>query len=158
MVSVDQLVKIMQEWVGISIHRSMQELDSFARQSGLSPTQMRLLMWLHYHAENCTVSDVADKLEITNPAASQLVQRLVESGLVERQEAAHDRRAKEITLTTGGQTAVNEAMAVQRRWMRSVAARMDDEGRAQAISGLKALIQTAGTMMDTLEKQSDEES
>jgi DNA-binding MarR family transcriptional regulator len=54
------------------------------------------------------VGDLADLLGTHLPAASRVVSRLVEAGLVERREDPNDRRAKTLTLSKRGRTLIDE--------------------------------------------------
>jgi DNA-binding MarR family transcriptional regulator len=63
--------------------RSLQEWRGYVKSSGLSIQQYIVLMQL-LHGGSCGVRQIGEKLEISSPAASQLVNRLVEAGLAER--------------------------------------------------------------------------
>jgi DNA-binding MarR family transcriptional regulator len=54
------------------------------------------------------VSDLAERLGAALPAASRVVSRLVETGLVERREDRNDRRAKTLTLSERGHALIDE--------------------------------------------------
>ena len=62
-------------------------------ETGLSFSQINILMRL-LHGGNTGVSEVGSQLGVTNAAASQAVDRLVQLGLIERTEDPDDRRAK----------------------------------------------------------------
>lgn len=83
------------------MHRSFRDFKRFMDDSGLSTSQVHALMRL-YHTESCGVSDIGDHVGVTNAAASQLVDRLVQQGLLKRVEDSTDRRVKHITITSLG--------------------------------------------------------
>jgi DNA-binding MarR family transcriptional regulator len=58
--------------------------------------------------EGYTVSNVAQFLGVSTAAASRAVERLVRRGLVNRTEAAEDRRAVRLSLTSKGQEVLAE--------------------------------------------------
>ena len=60
---------------------------------------------------------LALNLGVTNAASSQLIDRLVVSGLIERTEDPTDRRAKQLTITTKGRTVLEQGIATRRKWM-----------------------------------------
>lgn len=62
---------------------------------------MQALAFLAYYG-SLAVGELAELLGIGNPAASVLVQQLVEQGLVVRSEDVHDRRRTLVTLTEPG--------------------------------------------------------
>lgn len=49
-----------------------------------------------------TIAEIANGADLSHNAASRMVERLVQSGLVERREVATDRRQKRVTLTPTG--------------------------------------------------------
>jgi DNA-binding MarR family transcriptional regulator len=78
------------------------------RPAGLSIGQFRLLHMLHKDPER-SLSDFADDLGISVPAASKMVDGLVERGLVQRGADADDRRRIALALTAEGSAVMKEA-------------------------------------------------
>ena len=78
--------------------RILRDFMHFMQQSGLSAPQIHTLLYI-YHAGECRLSDVRELADSSKPAASQLVERLVQQGLVERTEDPLDRRNKKLRLT-----------------------------------------------------------
>ncbi len=76
----------------------IQEFMQFMHQTGLSRPQIHALLYI-YHAGECRVSEIATLTGSSAAAASQLVDRLVQQGLVERTEDPQNRRVKKLTLT-----------------------------------------------------------
>jgi DNA-binding MarR family transcriptional regulator len=78
----------------------IQDFMQFMRQSGLSSPQINVLLHI-YHSENgeCPLSEIVDRFDSSKPAVSQLVERIVKQGLVERTEDPQDRRNKKLRLT-----------------------------------------------------------
>jgi len=87
-----QLVKITRQWMDAVMHRSMRDWSHFVKATDLSMPQFSILMQLHYQGE-CGMSDVSERMDISAAAASQLVEKLVISKLIERAEDPNDRRA-----------------------------------------------------------------
>ena len=88
-------------WMDIFMQRSMGSWWRFARSTGLSMPQFSLLMQM-YHRGACGMSGISERFEITPAAASQLVDKLVQSGFIVREEDPSDRRAKLLNLTAKG--------------------------------------------------------
>lgn len=63
----------------------------------ITPSQWGVLMLLQ--ERDASVKDVAESLQVSSSAATQLVDGLVKSGYVQRDEHAEDRRAVALTLT-----------------------------------------------------------
>jgi DNA-binding MarR family transcriptional regulator len=120
----------------------MRDFVQFRKNSGLSMTQMNTLFHL-YHGSKCGVSDVGELLGVTNAAASQLVDKLVQNGLIERSEDPLDRRVKQLKLTTKGQEIVQESIEVRRRWMEQLTDELTQDEQESIITALTILTYAA---------------
>ncbi len=76
----------------------IQDFMRFMQQTGLSRPQIHALLHI-YHAGECHVSEIGALSDSSPAAASQLVERLVQQGLVERTEDPSNRRIKRLRLT-----------------------------------------------------------
>ena len=83
------------EYILAHIH---QDFMQFMNQTGLSMPQINALLHI-YHAGECQLSEIGGLTDSSKPAASQLVERLVQQGLVDRIEDPLDRRNKKLRLT-----------------------------------------------------------
>ncbi len=91
----------------------IQDFMHFMHQTGLSRPQIHALLHI-FHAGECRVSEIAVLSGATPAAASQLVERLVQQGLVERSEDPHNRRIKQLRLTPRGLDLIHEGVASNR--------------------------------------------
>ena len=137
--NTEEFVGSLREWVGVFMQRSMADFLTYAKDKNLSMSQIGALMRIR-HKGMTGVSDIGGDLGVTSAAASQLLERLVRSGLVFRNENPQDRRAKQIVLTKRGLQTVRKSMEARQRWFFTLAERMSVEERQLAISGLKLLI------------------
>src|SRR5574341_728945 len=103
-----QLSRIIRQWMDVFMHRSMRGWSHHVKASGMSMPQFSILMQLHYKG-SCGISEISERFEVTTAAASQLVERLVQSGLIERSEHPDDRRAKQIQLSNRKSTRLNSS-------------------------------------------------
>lgn len=115
-------------WLGMFTQVSIEQFIRFMKQGGLTVPQLCALMNL-FHEGDRTVGDIAAFLEVTAAAASQVIDRLVDRGLVGRTEAADDRRYKRLTLTAAGRTLIAEAREQQAQHVRAALAALPDEQR-----------------------------
>ena len=76
----------------------IQDFMQFMHQTGLSRPQIHALL-LIYHAGECRISEIGALTGSSPAAASQLVERLVTQGLVQRSEDPLNRRIKKLRLT-----------------------------------------------------------
>ena len=82
-------------------------------------------------------------LGVTNAAASQLVDRLVQNGLIERSEDPLDRRVKQLKLTTKGKEIIQESIEVRRRWMEQLTDELTQDEQESIITALTILTYAA---------------
>ena len=86
------------------------------RAIGLSIPQFDVLSTLT-EREGLTQQETADRLYVTKGNVSGLIDRLVESGLVERRALEGDRRSHALHLTEGGRGLAGRGMAAQRAYV-----------------------------------------
>jgi MarR family transcriptional regulator, organic hydroperoxide resistance regulator len=142
MVSTSQLIQTIRQFMDFAMHHSMRERAHFAKATGLSMPQFGILMQLHYRG-NCGISDIGERFDITNAAASQLVEKLVQSGLIQREEDPNDRRAKLVNLTDKGREFIHQGIEERYRWVDQLAAKLTAEERAKVDEALNIMTQAA---------------
>jgi|LSQX01.1.fsa_nt_gb MarR family multiple antibiotic resistance transcriptional regulator len=81
--------------------RSFMHRSQFLQENNLSNSQMMSLFHL-LHNKSVSLNNLANFLGISRPAVSQLVDKLVRSGLVERIPNPEDKRGKLLELTDKG--------------------------------------------------------
>ena len=92
--------------------RIIKDFMHFMHQTGLSMPQTHALLHI-YHSQNgeCQLSEIGDLVDSSKPAVSQLVERLVQQGLVERTEDPQDRRKTTLRLTKKSRKLIQNAVA-----------------------------------------------
>jgi DNA-binding MarR family transcriptional regulator len=145
MTSTHHLIQTLRQFMDIVMHHSMRERVQFAKATGLSMAQFSILMQLHYRS-NCGVSDISERFDITNAAASQLVDKLVQSGLIQRQEDPNDRRAKLLNLTERGRDLIQQSIEKRYRWVDELAEKLTPEERLQVAEALQVMTEAANEM------------
>lgn len=91
----------------------IQDFMRFMQQTGLSRPQIHALLHI-FHAGECQVSEIAALSQATPAAASQLVERLVRQGLVQRTEDPRNRRIKRLHLTAKGLKLIHQGVRSNR--------------------------------------------
>lgn len=142
MASVPQLIQTIRQFMDLAMHHTMRERVHFAKATGLSMPQFGILMQLHYR-KDCGVSDIGERFDITNAAASQLVDKLVQSGLIQRQEDPNDRRAKLLNLTAKGRELIQQDVEKRYRWVDQLTGKLTAEERAKIAEALTIMTRTA---------------
>ena len=119
--TTDALIRTLQEWVETFMRHSMHSFFLFSKENDLSMSQMGALMNIHRQGM-CNVSAIGDELGITSAAASQMLERLVQQGIIERTEDPNDRRAKQIALTEKGHQMIHDGFRARYAWLGELAA------------------------------------
>ena len=109
-----ELTGLLVEWSNVFMRVSTQDFNRFARTNGLSMLQLMVMMHL-YHRGPQEVTAFAEIMQISPAGASQMVERLVQEEMVERQSATTDRRVREVHLTHAGRSVVEAGLAAQRQ-------------------------------------------
>ncbi|WP_235847672.1 MarR family winged helix-turn-helix transcriptional regulator [Paenibacillus tuaregi] len=78
------------------------------RELGLTGPQFHML-GLISKEKSCNISYLAEKLEVKPSAITVMIDRLVQSGYVERRHDEHDRRAVLVSVTPEGGEVLKEA-------------------------------------------------
>jgi DNA-binding MarR family transcriptional regulator len=137
-----QFSQAIRSWMDVFMHRSMRGWGLFAKSTGLSMPQFSVLMQLH-HKGVCGVSDISERFDVTNAAASQLVDKLVQSGFIKREEDPQDRRAKLLNLTEKGKELIQQGIEERYRWVDQLAERLTMEERVQVSDALNIMTRAA---------------
>ena len=126
------LVNTFVDWIEVFMKRSMRYFLLFAKQNGLSISQIAALSLISRKGRY-SVSKLGGELDITNPAASQLLDRLVQQGLVFRSEDPDDRRLKQITLSEQGEVLLQKSLQARQKWLEDLVELMslDEQGRVK---------------------------
>jgi long-chain acyl-CoA synthetase len=105
----------------------------------LSPTHYRLLMYL---AEgSAPAAALAERLIVSRPSVTTLVDGLVERGLVERIHDKDDRRRVNHTLTDEGHEALRAADDAVAEVLEALAARLSSVDAERALGGLAQILE-----------------
>jgi DNA-binding MarR family transcriptional regulator len=152
MTSSSELTRTIRQLIDVITTRSMRERSHFVKASGLSMPQFGILMHLHY-SNNCGISHLGEHMDISAPAASQLVDRLVQHGLVERTEDPHDRRAKQLALTAKGRELIETSLTARTRWVDELVRSLRPEDYNQVATTLSKLTEAVQDLEQSKVKQ-----
>jgi DNA-binding MarR family transcriptional regulator len=137
-----QFTDAVRAFMDVFMQRSMRSWKHFARNSGMSMSQYSILMQLHHH-QSCTVSDISERFDTTSAAASQIAEKLVQAGLLERAEDPEDRRTKLLTLSPRGKDLVERGIEERYRWVDDLAEHLSPEERQTIREGLELMTRAA---------------
>jgi DNA-binding MarR family transcriptional regulator len=142
MESPPEFLKSLYAWSELFRRLTMRDFMLFAKKAGLSMSQLGVLIHLH-HGGPCAVSDIAVHGDVTNAAASQMIDRLVQQGWMVRSEDPIDRRSKQVALTQKGKKLVEESLNSGNKWMSALSDSLSVEQQAEIVKALILLIQAA---------------
>lgn len=135
-----QFTQSIRGWMDVFMQRSMGNWWRFARSTGLSMPQISLMTQM-YHRGACGMSGISERFEITPAAASQMVDKLVQSGYIVREEDPNDRRAKTLNLTDKGRQLIEQGNEERHRWVDDLEGKLNPEERAQIVEALEIMKQ-----------------
>jgi DNA-binding MarR family transcriptional regulator len=153
MSDADPFASAIHNWIEIFMHRSMRDFIHYARHSGLSMSQLGALFHLHYRG-SAGVTDLGAHLGVTSAATSQMLDRLVQQGLILRSEDPTDRRVKHIVLTEKGLHILNESVQARQKWLLDLAEILSQREKEQITRGLNILIDKADRLEQPIEPHS----
>ncbi|NOT04020.1 MAG: MarR family transcriptional regulator [Anaerolineales bacterium] len=137
-----QFSQTLRAWMDAFMHRSMRGWSHFAKSTGLSMPQFSILMQLH-HKGPCGMSAIGERFDISAAAASQLVEKLVQAGYLERAEDPTDRRAKLLTLSAKGNELIKQGIEERYRWMDDLVLTLSAEDQRKTADALEILTKAA---------------
>ena len=148
---VDPFAATLQEWVAVFMRRSMHNFVRYARESGLSMSQVNALFHIH-HQGGCGVTDLGDHLGVSSAAASQMLERLVQQELILRSEDPEDRRVKQLVLTDKGTRAIHDGIHARQGWLDDLANMLSISEKEQVAAALNILINKTKQLESPIEK------
>ena len=101
------------EGLEIVLAHIIQDFMRLMKQHGLSTPQIHALMYI-FHRGKCPVSELGTLGDSSSAAASQLAERLVRQGLVERTEDPADRRTRLLSLSAQGRELIAASLPSSR--------------------------------------------
>jgi DNA-binding MarR family transcriptional regulator len=135
----DTFVSALKEWMEVSMRHSMRNFISYARESGLSMSNLGAIFHVH-RIGSCGVTELGDHLGVTSAAASQMLERLVQQELILRTEDPDDRRVKQIALTDKGHRILEDGIRARQSWLNDLAQTLSDSEKETIMAGLNVLI------------------
>jgi len=150
MQAADPFVVTLQKWMEVSMDRSIRNFIRYARESGLSMSQLGALFHIH-HRGSSGVTELGDHLGVTSAAASQMLERLVQQELILRSVDPSDRRVKQIILTDRGFQVLQESIRAQQMWLYDLAETLADSEKKAVTAAINLLIDKADHLTQPIE-------
>uniref|UniRef100_A0A7C5VUS0 MarR family transcriptional regulator n=1 Tax=Thermomicrobium roseum TaxID=500 RepID=A0A7C5VUS0_THERO len=135
---IETVIREMREVIAYLHRRSPPRLGEF----DLSMAQLKVLFALSCSGP-LTVSEVAERLSITSPTASHLIDRLVHLGLVRRREDERDRRRTVVELSASGEDLLRQLRQGNEQYWRELLNELDFVDLRALLQGVRALAEAA---------------
>jgi DNA-binding MarR family transcriptional regulator len=118
---------------------SSEQMYALIAELDISITQMKTLHVLAEGGSEVSVKELSDRLGLSLPGASRIVDALMRRGWLERREDPDDRRMKRIGITAEGRKALDRIETARLAGLEDYAASLSPEQRATLSSALSDL-------------------
>ncbi len=149
MSETEPLVDTLQEAFNLFRRRLMGNLFVYAKDNGLTMPQFGAMFHI-FHTGGCGVSDIGNDLGVTNSAASQMLDRLVQIKLITRSEDPADRRGKLLVLTDQGREILLKGNSANQMWLEDLAHSMTPDEQEQVRLAIGILVDKARQLETSL--------
>ena len=123
------------------------ELRREAREVGVSPEQVSLLVGIKYNP-GIGVRELAARERVSPPALSNRVDRLEQDGLVARTPSDDDRRRVGLTLTDAGQRVLRRVRSRRTAWLVTRLGQLS----ADELAAIEAAVEPLALLLDEAER------
>ncbi|MGI6082317.1 MAG: MarR family winged helix-turn-helix transcriptional regulator [Limnochordia bacterium] len=116
---------------------------SVLREFDLTPPQFVALSHVHHHPE-LAMSELCQKMQLTNATVTGLVDRLEQKTLVERIRDPEDRRTIRLHTTRLGETLFTKSLQARQRRLAADVVGFSNEEKGQLVALLQRLVESMG--------------
>jgi DNA-binding MarR family transcriptional regulator len=104
------IIKITENFLSIPklIHKKLLKDEQYCIGQDISPLQFKLLFLLNEETDMMSVSEISNKLAVSKPNMTHLIDNLINYGLAERKPSTVDRRVINIYITSKGRQYVDK--------------------------------------------------
>jgi MarR family transcriptional regulator for hemolysin len=117
-------------------------VDQLARQYGMTRAQWAVLVRVE-RSQGLKQNELAEMLDLQPITLTRLIDRLCDSGMIERRADPHDRRAKRLFLTPVARPLLDRLFALSEGFMPKILAGVDEPA-------VERLVGDLGTMKENL--------
>ena len=109
--------------------------------------QLKTLFFLAFEGST-SLGKLAEALNVTPPNVTGIVERLVEQGLVSRDENPENRRMLLLTLTDAGKNLLSDLRHNDTRYMNNLFKKLSDDDLKALAQGLRAVLEVSKEFTD----------
>jgi len=117
-----------------ALRQFLRRSERIARQSGLTPQRLQLLMMIKGApdgTEQSTVTELSERLQLAQSTVTELVRRAEDAGLLEREQSQRDARVAHLRLSEEGERRLAlsfTALSTERQQLRDAFANLPEAG------------------------------
>ena len=113
---METITNLLHFWAENAMRQSMWAFLRFNQERNLSAPQINSLIFIYRHGHT-SINNLAKRWGVTKAAASQMVDKMVDQGWIDRTENPLDRRSRDLTITAAGQKLTEEAQKFRHEWI-----------------------------------------
>ena len=113
---MEEINNMLHTWAENAMRQSMWAFLRYNQERNLSSSQINSLIFIYRHTRT-SVNDLAKRWGVTKAAASQMADKMVDQGWIDRTENPNDRRSRHLTLTPAGKMLTEEAQKFRHAWI-----------------------------------------
>ena len=143
----DDPAVLFQRLIGLANSETAAKSTLYVYESGLTFPQIIVMYALTWEGPQ-PVSGLAQLLRLSVPATSQLVDRLVESEYVTREESPNDRRVRIVSMRPKGRQFMERLNEVRRQELQAAFAKLPEATRARLTAVLREAVEALAAGRD----------
>ena len=148
------LLETLKKWITLTLSKSIYNIFKFSKDNDVSMPQVGALIRIHRQG-SCNVSDLGEDLGTSSAAASQLLHRMVQLGLIERSEDPNDRRIKQLNLSQKGLEFLNQCFQASYKWIEDIVLKLNNDEKRDIATVLNTLTDRIEMLNGTSEFEKD---
>jgi DNA-binding MarR family transcriptional regulator len=130
---------LLEQFVQLFGQHIIRNIVALTKETGLSMPQINVLLHLYYIGSS-EISNIKNFIAGDFVAATQIVDRLVQRGLVVRSRLPEDRRVRIVNLTPEGIELVQMSINSRREWIRYLSGQFSGDEKAALGQAIPLLI------------------
>ena len=145
---ISPLNETLSDWMRLVMKHSIRTFMLFAKRHNYQVAQLNALIRLYYK-NDCGISDLGEETGVTSAAVSQLMEKMVQHGLVLRTEDPLDRRHKVLMLTETGQKIARESLTARKIWLAHLIELLTPKEQERVNDAIQLLIEKTTLLEDS---------
>lgn len=138
----DSLISSIKEFHKVVMEYSVEDFIHWMKENQISRYQIGIMMFLK-RSDGSQISQLSQELGVSAAAASQMVDRLFQTGFLLREEIPKDRRSKLIKLTEKGENIVKDAHSSRIKWMKPLKDSFSAKEKEEIVKAMNLLTRGA---------------